>query len=133
MDKQSRSQHESGELEGVSIVGEGAVDEGVRPGRSVFADDDLDDDVLLDSLATATEIRLVSDVADAAEALERVRRMLGEVGHPPETCVLQRPYGRPVILQLGDVRRTHLRVDGLLQAGLGCRHDLGAGGGQRLG
>lgn len=48
MDKQSRSQHDSGELEGISIVGGGALDEGVRPGRSVFADDDLDDDALLD-------------------------------------------------------------------------------------
>ncbi len=46
MDKQSRSQHDSDEFEGMTVVGgEGTMDEGVRPGRSVFAEEDLDDDV----------------------------------------------------------------------------------------
>ena len=46
MDKQSGSQHESEEFEGISVIGgEGVVDERVRPGRSVFAADDLDDEL----------------------------------------------------------------------------------------
>ncbi len=46
MDKQSRSQHDSDEFEGMTVVGgEGTMDEGVRPGRSVFAEEGLDDGV----------------------------------------------------------------------------------------
>lgn len=48
MDKQSRSQHDSDEYPDLTVIGEDVADEGVRPGRSVFADDDLDDEVLLD-------------------------------------------------------------------------------------
>ncbi len=46
MDKQSRSEHDSDEYEGITVIGgEGEMDEGVRPGRSVFAADDADDDL----------------------------------------------------------------------------------------
>lgn len=48
MDKHTRSQHDSDEFEGLRVVGDAAFDDGVRPGRSVFADDALDDDLGLD-------------------------------------------------------------------------------------
>lgn len=51
MDKHPRSQSDPDEYEGITVIGEeGSVDEGVRPGRSVFADDDFGDDLGDDDL-----------------------------------------------------------------------------------
>jgi phosphatidate cytidylyltransferase len=45
VDKHPRSQSDPDEYEGITVIGgEGSVDEGVRPGRSVFAEDDFGDD-----------------------------------------------------------------------------------------
>ena len=46
VDKQSGSKHDSDDYEGITVIGgEGAMDEVVRPGRSVFAADNADGDL----------------------------------------------------------------------------------------
>ena len=51
MDQQDRSQHDPEDYEGITVMSDqGATDDGVRPGRSVFADDVADDIDLDDGL-----------------------------------------------------------------------------------
>ena len=56
--------------------------------------------------------------------------MAAEVGDLTEPRVLQRADRRAKVLELRDVRRRELRLDGLLEAGLGGRNDLSARGRQ---